>query len=234
LIWWALLSALSFATVLSLIEVLIRYRDYPLGSHLRSRSTWLLLITYGLASGVTAALVVVLLYTEKLVPKIDSANELNVVIVSTLSAFAVLRMGLATAKSEKTLASSDTLKGGNDAIGVMRSALSFLLLKIDQSTQACYVAYVYRTAREILAKTSISYGSDHGRVISACAQVAGLTSPTSFLGSPAMDAFRMDIDRLQGEGFDDDEKTRLMMRYCIHHVGKKYVLLAIEDMTGNR
>jgi hypothetical protein len=190
------------------------------------------LFAYGLASGLFAALIAVFLYSQNETTRFTHATETSFVIISTVSAFGILRMGLASTKAEKSISSLTAAAGASDAVGVMRSALSFLLLKVDQSTHDSYMNYLNSVASEIRAKAEWSYGTDRGNLVSFCGSVAGLTSSISLEGNEAMNAFRRDIEELGNKGLTEPQKTFLMLRVCVHHVGKKNTILAAAYKTS--
>lgn len=228
--WSVALTALGLTTALALAEVVARYRDYPLRSQIVSRSNWSLVLIYALLSGLCAALVAAIITGSKSVSLSHTSTQAGIVILSAVTAFGILRMGLAGAKAEPAIGSASAIAGTEAAVGVMRSLLSFLLIKIDQSAHRCYMNYLTVNANAMLSQWPFSFGEKSGSLVSYCGALAGLTEDDSLEGSPKMKRFRDDVRNLGDKGFTDSQKSHLLLRYCIHHAGEDATLEAIKKL----
>lgn len=228
--YWAEVGAsVGIVTALSLIEAIIRYRAYPLSCLLHLKTAWSLFLGYGLCSGVVAGLVTWFIYANGVSSNSPHATKFGVVIASGLISFGVLRTGLAVPGVKKTLTSGgEDAEGSRTAAQVLRSLLSYLLDRLDTTTQSAYEEYLSDVASSLLKQYSFSFGGSGGVLISYCDELASLTGSSQTGFSNTMEKLREDVDRIGGKGFDDSSKALLLLRCCIHRLGKRTTTRAAE------
>ena len=221
--------ALAIASGLSLLEVIARYFDYR-GSHFRSFASIGYLVLYIAASGVFAALIALLVVNLSRTSSASPEPTGAFAILSALTAFGILRIGFAGTKIEKSLSGPRTASGSEEAIGVMRSLLSVLLRRVDQAVHDAYMEYLAKATEKLVKGLSWTYGEKSGTVVAMCAQLSGLEGPTSSSQEGKLELFRNDVVSLGGQGFDDAQKRFLLVRCCVHHVGRRFTKRALKRL----